>query len=125
MSGARPIRAPSGARYRLKAQNVSKRHSAIRNLSHPLAIGETVVVVRLPTTRPPFIEGRAIIRDIAQARHSYWLEFIGDPCLTERVVHPDLQRDPERALQVLLDIWRAGDAMPNVADFFPDPAPNP
>ena len=125
MSEARAIRASNGTKNRLKAQSVSKCGSVSRDPSHRLTIGETVAVVRLPTTMPPSIEGRAIIRDFAQASHCYWLEFIGDPCLRERMVHPDFQHDPERALQVLRCLWRAEAAAPDIDEFFPDPDSNP
>jgi hypothetical protein len=89
------------------------------NPRRPIRAGETVTVIRLPHGAAPFVEGRAVVKGAAAERHRYRVQFDGDPAVRLRVVHPDYQNDPERLLQVLLDLWRASDA-PDHSEFFPD-----
>jgi hypothetical protein len=89
------------------------------DLRHPIRAGETVTVIRLPQSAAPFVEGRAVVKGAAAERHRYRVQFHGDPAVRQRVVHPDYQGDPERLLQILLDLWRASNA-PDHSEFFPD-----
>lgn len=89
------------------------------NPRRPIRAGETVTVIRLPHGGAPFVEGRAVVKGAAAERHHYRVQFDGDPAVRQRVVHPDYQNDPERLLQILLDLWRASDA-PDHSEFFPD-----
>jgi hypothetical protein len=65
------------------------------------------------------IEGRAVVREIARGPHRYLVQFSGDPLPRQRIVHPEYQRDPERMLEIMLDLWRASSTS-EVADFFPE-----
>jgi hypothetical protein len=94
-----------------------RQHAA--DLRHPIRDGETVTVIRLPHSSPPFVEGRAVVQGTAADRHWYRVQFDGDPAVRQRVVHRDYQNDPERLLQILLDLWRASDA-PDHSEFFPN-----
>jgi hypothetical protein len=78
-----------------------------------------VTVIRLPRGAAPFVEGRAVVKSAAAERHRYRVQFDGDPAVRQRVVHPDYQNDPERLLQILLDLWRASNA-PDHSEFFRD-----
>ncbi len=86
---------------------------------YPIRAGETVTVIRLPRCGAPFVEGRAVVKGATAEPHRYRVQFHGDPAVRQRVVHPDYQNDPERLLQILLDLWRASCA-PDHSEFFPD-----
>ncbi len=86
------------------------RVSVVRDPSHPFLIGETVTVLRLPRTAAPLIEGRAVVQDVADDPHCYHVRFSGDPAPRLRTVHPEYQRDPERMLEILLDLWRTSES---------------
>jgi hypothetical protein len=88
------------------------------DLSHPIASGATVTIFRMPTMRPPYIEGRAVIKAVARRRDFYWVEFPGDPALKQRAVFYNYQNDPGRFLEMLTALWRASNA-PDVDEFFP------
>jgi hypothetical protein len=88
--------------------------------SHPIPAGELVTVIRVQPASAISIEGRAVIKGPARTPNSYHVQFLGDPVVRERIVHPDYQSDPERFLQILRDLWRANDA-PDIDDFFPHP----
>jgi hypothetical protein len=88
--------------------------------SHPIAAEEVVTVIRVQPASATCIEGRAVIKGPASTPNSYRVQFLGDPVVRERIVHPDYQSDPERFLQILRDLWGANDA-PDIDDFFPNP----
>ena len=91
--------------------------------SHPIPIGETVTIIGVSqsTLQPsPFIEGRAVVKDLAQGPHRYRVQFIGDPTPRERIVHREYQSDPERMLSIIRDLWNADHAAsPSFSEFFP------
>jgi hypothetical protein len=87
--------------------------------SHPIPAGEVVTVIRVRPASAISIEGRAIIKGPARTPNSYHVQFLGDPVVRERIVHPDYQSDPERFLQILHSLWLASHA-PEVSDFFPE-----
>ena len=84
---------------------------------HPIQIGQAVAVIRLPTARPPFIEGRAVIRGYAKGRHFYRVQFAGDPRICERFVHPVYQKNPDATLAWLVELW-LGSLRSDHDDFF-------
>jgi hypothetical protein len=86
--------------------------------SHPIPIGETVVVVDL-RRNPPRIEGRCVIKEAAQGRHLYRVQFIGDPCVRERFVHPSYQADPDGCLTWLSELSRLSRQPDSHEEFFP------
>jgi hypothetical protein len=92
----------------------------LTDLLHPIAIGKTVAVLRLSPGMPPYMEGLAIIKSPGRGRDLYHVQFAGDPAPRERVIHPDYQRNAERFVEILRDLWRAYDA-PDIDDFFPNP----
>jgi hypothetical protein len=102
-----------------RPKSARKRKALPADSSHPLAIGETIPVLSLAAAMLPRIEGRAVIRGAASGPHWYYVQFIGDPIVRERVVHPGYQRDPQRFLQILLDLWRASGSS-SFDEFFPD-----
>ncbi len=66
-----------------------------------------------------FIEGRAIIKDVAPRNHKYLVAFFGDPVLRSRIVHPLFQTDPYEIVAVLRALWSEAEAS-DISDFFPD-----
>jgi hypothetical protein len=87
--------------------------------SHQIPIGETVAVLGMRASGAPFIEGRAVVKEIARGPHRYLVQFADDPVPRQRVVHPEYQRDPERMVEIMLDLWGAS-TTPAVPDFFPE-----
>src|SRR5262249_29002883 len=86
--------------------------------SHPIPVGTRATVLRMSPAGAS-VEGRGVVKEIARGRHRYLVQFSGDPVLRERIIHPDYQADPERLLEILVDLWRAS-STPAVADFFPE-----
>jgi hypothetical protein len=86
--------------------------------SHPIPVGAQVTVLRMSTAGAS-IEGRAVVKEIARGPHRYLVQFSGDPLVRQRIVHPEYQRDPERMLEIMLDLWSAS-STPEVAEFFPE-----
>lgn len=84
-----------------------------------MRIGEIVTVIGISGATGPRIEGRAVIKGLALGPHRYPVQFVGDPVLRQRIVHPDYQRDPQRFLEILRDLWRASSS-PLHGEFFPD-----
>jgi hypothetical protein len=103
-----------------KAKARVRRTNTTRDLLHRIGTGETVKVLRISRTAGPCIEGHAVIKGPAPGRHRYRVQFAGDPIPRERVIHPDYQRNAERFVEILRDLWRAYDA-PDIDDFFPHP----
>jgi hypothetical protein len=97
----------------------SKSPPVVRDAWHPIQIGEAVTVISLVSNSPPFIEGRAIINGIARGRHRYRVQFIGDPRIRERFVHP-CQVDPVDTLAWLVELWRASQRPIPQEEFYPD-----
>jgi hypothetical protein len=95
------------------------RGSGAASDAHPIPVHERVAILRVPESGAPFIEGRAVVREVARGPHCYLVQFTGDPLLKQRIVHPDYQADPERMLEILRDLWRAS-STPEVSDFFPE-----
>jgi hypothetical protein len=102
---------------------VSRRQNAASGAPHlvsdgELLIGATVAIFRFGVMAPPCIEGRAVLlKHIAKAR--FQVRFLDEYRVKERVVHPDYQRDPERMLEILRDLWRAS-RTETVSEFFPE-----
>ena len=87
--------------------------------SHPIPIGTSVAVFRMSPGAAPFIEGRAVVKGRAHERHHYRVQFVGDPILRTRNVHAEYQRDPERIVEIIREIWRASNTT-EIAEFFPE-----
>jgi hypothetical protein len=67
---------------------------------------------------PPRIEGWAVLlKHLGKAR--FQIRFLNETLVKERVIHPEYQRDPERMLEILLDLWRAS-RTEDVNEFFPE-----
>ncbi len=81
------------------------------------SLGARVAVFRLLPA--PAIEGWASIVGPALGEHCFLVRFAGDPIVHKRFIHPDWQTDPERALRLLQQFWRA-EMRPAVADFYPE-----
>jgi hypothetical protein len=102
---------------------VPRRKNAASGASHlvpdgALRIGATVAIFRFGMMAAPCIEGRAVVlKHIAEAR--FQVRFLNETLVKERVIHPEYQRDAERMLEILLDIWRASNT-PSVTEFFPE-----
>jgi hypothetical protein len=86
--------------------------------AHPIAVGATVTIFRLPRHRAPFIEGRAMIRGIMPARNRYRVQFLGDRAVRQRVVHHEFQPNPKQTLKMLLELWCASNEA-DADEFYP------
>jgi hypothetical protein len=111
---------PSG-KVATAIRHALKRRRVTQASLHPIQIGQVVAVLRLPTARPPFIEGRAVIKGNAKGPHFYRIQFAGDPRICERFVHPAYQKNPDAALAWLVELWVAS-LRPDHDEFFPDDA---
>jgi hypothetical protein len=88
--------------------------------SHPIPIGAMVTVLRRTATRA-VIEGRAVVKANAPARHRYRVQFIGDPILKERGIYRDDPSNTDRTIEAMLDSHCDERALsPIVSDFFPE-----
>ena len=85
---------------------------------HPLAIRQTVSIIRLGASGQPFCEGRAYIDALTDRPHHYRVRFRGERIIQTRFVHPDWQQDPARSLRLLTEFWHAN-SLPSFDDFFP------
>jgi hypothetical protein len=104
----------------LKSRKRSRARShAVPDPSHPIPIGTTVTVFGMPPGGAPFIEGRAVVKGRAHERHRYRVQFVGDPILRKRNVHTEYQRDSERMLEIVREIWRASSTT-EIDEFFPE-----
>lgn len=103
-----------------RQSNVTAGPPLVLDGAHPIPVGASVTIIRFGRSTPPYIEGRAVIKNAAQGRHCYQVQFLGDPVVRERVVH-SLQLAPERLISIMLDLWRADNvSSPAVGEFFPD-----
>lgn len=96
-----------------------EREDVAADAAHPIGIGTTVTVFKIAQAHGPFIEGRAVTKGRARGRNRYLVQFMNDPRVRLRVVHAACQIDPERMLEILLDIWRASNEAA-VDEFYPD-----
>jgi hypothetical protein len=85
-----------------------------------LEIGRVVTVFGVTASGQLFIEGRARIEAACAAPHYYRVRFEGERVSRIRFVHPDWQRDPHDALELMNSFLCANDAAPSFDDFFPD-----
>ena len=77
--------------------------------SHPISIGQHVIILRLGLVVGPIVEGRAIIRSIGKQPDQYWVAFPGDPVLRLRYVFVPFQS--AAVIEMLATLWRTGPAL--------------
>lgn len=74
--------------------------------SHPIPNGRVVNVLRLGPQTPPFMEGKAIIREPGEEPDQYWVSFVPhDPVCRLRFVFDLCQSEPLAG--ILEKLWRA------------------
>jgi hypothetical protein len=93
--------------------------TSAQNDSHPLNVGDTVVVFALDGLGRVWLEGQAAIIARCAQRHIYHVRFHNERRNRIRFVDSDWQSDPDRSLALLIEFFRANRIMnPSVADFF-------
>ena len=88
--------------------------------SHPLKAGDVVAVIIVDRSGRPFIEGAAQIITRCATAHRYRVRFRGERALRSRFVSPEWQKNPARALALMVEFWRESKVAPAHEEFFPE-----
>jgi hypothetical protein len=95
--------------------------TSFRDDTHPLNVGDAVVVFALDGLGRVWLEGHAAIIAPCTQPHIYRVRFHHEKRNRIRFVNPDWQARPDRSLALLIEFFRANRITnPSVADFFPD-----